>query len=705
MIKIYIDFEKFCLLHNNIVLIYSQNDETEEIETLFTRAFTEENAYNYQNAYTWYDEILYRDQNNLQALERSAKCLKKLKDYKRAIEIYDKIQKLKNNSDSDDLEYKRIIYKKANCYFYDQNYPKAINIFDEIIKSELDKRLNQCTHIFLKSLYKNGLCFIELKKFKEAIEIFDKISQKLIYLQDHQTNAKKKEKELYVKTYKYKADCLLELKKYEEAIKTYDVIIPQIKFNIGIYNNKALCMLELKKYEEAIKIFDIIIEKDSNYLKAYNNKALCLKELKRNEEAVELYERIIEKDQDNMGAYNNKAICLKHMKKFEEAIRIYDLIIEKDSNYLSAYNNKAACLCEMKKYEEAIILCDTILEKDDSYLKAYYIKAQCLQELKRNKEAIELYNLLIQKNKNVNLEVILNNMLFAKNYFILNELCDYLISNYPFNETVISKKVTALLFLKEYNRAYLFLKQTILINPNNFWIKYELCNLLNLYSSEITDLTDGFNPHLQDEKQFYKKILQGMKDKLQTYSDESSRVDILRQIADTYERLEQDKQALEIYEEILILIKKENQEETMIKKAECLFRLKNYEEAFQMYEELLIFNKSPWLFYNAANCLSKQKKDREALELLNERLESSVMVDENIQLYRADLCREMKLYDLAIKIFDFIINQKVSDSVSDEMKKKAIIGKIDCLNVMKRYDEVTTLFMEYKQNLENFEIK
>lgn len=500
--------------------------------------------------------------------------------------------------------------------------------------------------------------------------------------------------------YNQACDLLLD-NKYEDAIEICDIIIRKDNNYVEAYNNKAICLRKLKKYQESIEISDKILEKDKNILDAYNNKALCLEYFENYEEAIKCLDIVIEKDENHVLAYFSKAFILEELREYKEAIKLYDIIIQKDENDMKAYNKKALLLQKLKEYKEAIRLYDIIIQKDEDDILAHSNKASCFKLMNEYDEAIKIYDIIIDMDSDY-LQDTIKEMIFEKEFLLLDKFLDNRMEQDSYDEFVLEMKFSSLIKQRRFEEAFDFLNDLISENPNDYWLKYQLSNFLILYPKETKTFVCENVISLSDEYKYYKGEITSIKNELKQNLNNDERLEKLSQLVDAYIRIEKEYKAKNYYEQMLNL--NNNEETTLIEKAECMYRLNEYEEALVIFKNILKKKKTPVLYFYAANCLQKLKRNKEALDLLNKRMKSKVILDENIELYRADLLKEMKFYDEALKIFDYILKEKRKLSIHDEINKKAMIGKINCLNLMKRNDEARAFFKEFFQkeiNLEN----
>ena len=241
---------------------------------------------------------------NVFKLIKKADSLCNEKEYKKAIEYYDKIIELNPGIYS-------VCYSKGIILDSMEIFEEAVKCYDEAIK------INPFEDKFYSSKAYSLDC---LFKYEEAIVCYDEAIR---------LNPKE------AITYNNKGYALLLLDKYEEAIKCFDKAI-ELNFNDkGIYVYKAQALESLYRYKEAILCYEKSMELSSGYDIAYNGKGRVLFLLGKYEEVLECYDKAIQIDPKYAEPYYNKAITYLALYRIDDCLINLKKSIQLDAEYIN----------------------------------------------------------------------------------------------------------------------------------------------------------------------------------------------------------------------------------------------------------------------------------------------------------------------------------------------------------------------------------
>jgi tetratricopeptide (TPR) repeat protein/sugar lactone lactonase YvrE len=287
---------------------------------------------------------------------------------------------------------------EGNKYINNENYSKAIELYDEAIK------LNPKSHF--AHVYK-GNALLKLKKYDEAIKCYDAALE---------INSKE------IDALKYKGLSLSNLSKYNEAIQCYDAVLEIDPIDSKVWYYKGSALSQLSKYSEAIKCYNEAIKINPEYSDALRDKELLEKFAKAGvveqkpaplpradislildegtqyfengdyDNAIKSFDKAVLLNPKNPIPYNYKGDVFFKLKKYEEAIKSYDAALEINPKYLDVLKDKGLALDNLGKYQEAINCFDAALEINPKIARNWYYKALSLSKLPNNEEAIRCYD-------------------------------------------------------------------------------------------------------------------------------------------------------------------------------------------------------------------------------------------------------------------------------------------------------------------------
>jgi len=308
------------------------------------------------------------------------------KDYKKAMEFFDKALELKP-------EYEKALSGKVEAFIcladdmaLNGRYDEAIDFYNKAINfSPGDNKLllkrSSVWKIQGDELCKEG-------RYEEAIDYYNKALKETPEYAE--ALACKKE------GLKITGDTLYEEGKYEEAINRYNEALEIDNSYKDAWIGKGLSCGKLKNLKEAIKCFDKSIEIDPEDSQAFYYKGLALYYNKNLKEAIECYNTALQLNPDYAEAWTNKGLALAGKGDIVKAIECYDRSLSINSDSSETWNGKGNALYKQKKYEEAIVCYDNAIKVLPEFSKAILNKGNALFCMRKYEEAIACYDKVLK---------------------------------------------------------------------------------------------------------------------------------------------------------------------------------------------------------------------------------------------------------------------------------------------------------------------
>ena len=227
------------------------------------------------------------------------------------------------------------LLKKAKMLRESENYEKAIEIYDSILKKEKDD---------IKALNGKGTVFYLQREYPKALKIFEK------------------------------------------------VITINPRFDKALYN-KGLVLYRLHKYEDAVRFFNKAIKINWNYAKCFNAKGASLFKLGEYRNAIRAFKKAQERSKDALPCVNAAEVYLLHgdlNSAHEELVEAFN----RDDKHTNGRIVEGRVKIEEKDYDGAIESFKKAAHSNlddlnpllwDAYAK--YLKAECF--IKVDKECKE----------------------------------------------------------------------------------------------------------------------------------------------------------------------------------------------------------------------------------------------------------------------------------------------------------------------------
>ena len=229
-------------------------------------------------------QIVLNDQNYVAALNNKGLSLGNLKNFKEAIEHFDKVLAIDPNNIN-------ALNNKGLSLGNLKNFKEAIEHFDKVLAIDPNN---------INALNNKGLSLGNLKNFKEAIEYFDKV----LAIDPKNVDALNGKGTIHDS-----------LQKYKKAIECYDKVLAIDSKHFNALANRALAVDRLGRVAEAIECYDKVLAIYPNNITALNGKGFALFSFKQYTKATEYFDRVLEIDPKNGIAQRAKEEIFKKITK------------------------------------------------------------------------------------------------------------------------------------------------------------------------------------------------------------------------------------------------------------------------------------------------------------------------------------------------------------------------------------------------------
>ena len=237
----------------------------------------------------------------------------------------------------------------------------------------------------MDNYFKKAEEYFDNDNYKKAIEYCDKSIKKGLYLKN--AYCLKAHCECYIS--KGKDDKIL-----ENALKDINLAIENDNSDDWLFFIKALVFERMKKYEDALVEINKAIHLKKYYF-YYDTRGILNKSLNRNKEALGDYTLSIETE-ENTDNYNNRGELYFDMGEYSLARADLQRAVELDDKNTDAWKNLGKALHFLDLFEQSISAFDAAiqLEPDDDFI--YYLKSRPQKSLNKYKEALISINKAIE---------------------------------------------------------------------------------------------------------------------------------------------------------------------------------------------------------------------------------------------------------------------------------------------------------------------
>lgn len=278
---------------------------------------------------------------------------------KRALEMYNRVLKLRPN---DFQPYFQI----AQLLIEEENYDEASLYINKMLSLDLP-------HSFKILAYNLKLKIVGKQKRKEEAENLKLKIEEI-----------KKCERLFSEGLKY-----AELKYYEKAIEKFNKVIEIEPENGSAYYNKGLALEHLQRFSEALDCYSKSISlnpevenRKSAYSRCAYNIGVLLRSNNEPHKAIEYFDKALEYNPTFYECIMAKGDAFQDIEKYDESISLYNSAIKSEPNRAEAYISKGYSLYELGKKLEALKCLETALKIEPANPIAIHNKSQLLKELR-----------------------------------------------------------------------------------------------------------------------------------------------------------------------------------------------------------------------------------------------------------------------------------------------------------------------------------
>ena len=257
--------------------------------------------------------------------------------------------------------------QKANEYYHDKNYDKAIDYYHRALNIEANN---------VNALFGLGNTYFTLGNYKKSLTYYSKILE---------IDPK------YKKIQQNLGLVHLQLGNHKEAIKYLHIALKEEPDNEWIYADIGYAYLYSRQYDLAVKYLLRALDIKPEFIQAYYNLGLAHFYLENYGQAIYNYEKAVEIDPDYFLAYNQLGWTYYILGKYDLAIEYYQkaLVYEQEkSQYANAYNNLGLVYSAQKKYKEAIESLQKALAYAPDNFSSYYYLGYVYYVLKNHSQAL-----------------------------------------------------------------------------------------------------------------------------------------------------------------------------------------------------------------------------------------------------------------------------------------------------------------------------
>ena len=309
---------------NNIKVEYEQADNEFLVNQLVDEGLRLAYQGDYNGAIAKYNKALHLNPNSYRAYGNRGNAYSDLRQYKQAIEDYNKIITMYPN-----LAYTAYICL-GNVYSDLQNYNEAINDYTKSIELISDEALSYCNR---------GTAYaIGLKNYNAAIVDFSKA----IELNPN-----------FAEAYSNRGLAYYNLRNYNQAIDDYNKAILLNPDDAEAYYNRGLAYYNLRNYNQAIDDYNKTIELNPDYI-AYNSRGIVYKRLGNIKQAIDDFNKAIQLNPDYIEVYINRGVVYGvFLEDYSQAIADFNKVIQLNPDYALAYHLRGLCYKELGENDKA----------------------------------------------------------------------------------------------------------------------------------------------------------------------------------------------------------------------------------------------------------------------------------------------------------------------------------------------------------------
>lgn len=314
-----------------------------------------------------FEEVLRRDPDNNYALVGLGDVEKKRKDYRRALEYY---QRCLETHPSNTYA----IFGIADVYKALGLYQKALQIWLDVIRREPEnvtvltriadsyrkiRDFTQSREYYYRvlslepdnpfALIGLGHLYYDFKDYHEAMHAWERV-----YNQDPQ--------HADVRILTSLGNCHRKLKSFEKGIPYFEKVLEVEPQNFYALFGLADCYRGLNQPEKSLEYWQRILEFDPRNKVILTRAGDAYRQLGRLAEAQDFYNRALNIEYD-LYAVLGLALVHKQLKEWDKAVVSLKGILKNDPNNTRIFQELAECYIEMRQWHDAQLLLDQLLRR------------------------------------------------------------------------------------------------------------------------------------------------------------------------------------------------------------------------------------------------------------------------------------------------------------------------------------------------------
>ena len=418
---------------------------------------------------------------------------------------------------------------------------------------------------------------------------------------------------------------------FGDMIKAYDLD----KTNVEILNNLGTFFYFEEDLEKALGFYDEVLKIDGLMIRAIYNKAYVLLELERFEESLEAWEQYEDLVLTDTNSFYLKGFVLEKLGRLDEAINSYDNSLRIYPENFNSLINKAYVLLKKGELEKGRKLYKNIIDLEDLGFYDFFRKGPILKIDSRYKGNFKCYSRSALFDKSVLEDYIkLSDELRNTGKVELAIKCLDLLKKEDENNSIVWKKMgDSLLLESNYNRAEKNYDRALALNPE-FVEAYLAKGVLYQKQGEAGKGQLYFQKGLEVDPNNFKAL---------------NNLGYLQEVGGNLDK------AIELYEKSLA--QKTSDGIALVNLGNAYLKKKKNIKAIEILKKALKNQKqkkNSLIYKNISEAYKNLDDYKNAFKYLNLGL-SQTDIDISLLNSKAVLFQELKLYEVALGIFETII--------------------------------------------------
>lgn len=272
----------------------------------------------------------------------------------------------------------------ANNYFCAQNYDKALEYLDDVLKIEPENTEAQNLKIKILPLCGKNETIAEAQAPVKVLASQPQ-SENFVILNVPQADVEKMSYDSDY--YNKKGQEFYDKKDYDSAIEYFYKSIKLNSKNQQAYNNLAMAYWFKNNLGLAVKYFKKAYSINKNYTQPLVNLALLYKQLGDDEKQLNALQTAIKHNPNDYCAYFVLGEYYKNRSDYKNAVANYKEVVKINPKYSQVYLSLALCFFETEEFNYSLMAFNQYLEYNPNSDFAYYMMARTSLVLCRYNEA------------------------------------------------------------------------------------------------------------------------------------------------------------------------------------------------------------------------------------------------------------------------------------------------------------------------------